>query len=179
VTSPPSRTICVAIGISHASNAADAVRAVFDFSKAPDLRGYAALALAMLDARDARPAIESLFETARTTDPDFLRGAATAMALFGEGADVPLLVRLLREAPIPRSASAVALALAAIGDDAATSALLDVATDAAASDLARSMAIVGLGAVVEDSATPKLHALPLRLNFRALPPALAELLSIS
>src|SRR5262249_30826982 len=147
--------------------------------KTPDLKGYAAVALGMINARGAQPIIEDILKDSKVTDPDLQRSASTALGLMGDTGAVPLLVKLLKEAQSEYVISSSALALGYIGDWRAIDPLVSLVKDKKGTpDLARANAVTALGIIGETEPLPKLHVVSINNNYRAQVESIQELLTI-
>ncbi len=171
--------LCIALGILQDRSSEKDMLSVLENEKAPDLRGYAAVGLGMMNARGAKPAIEAVLTDSKVADPDLQRSAATALGLLGDSSAVPLLTKLLKEAQTEYVISSSALALGYIGDWRAIDPLVALVEDKKGTpDLARANAVTALGIVGEEDPLPKLHVISIDNNYRAQVESLQELLTI-
>jgi len=127
----------LALGLTRVDAAAPHLLAAFRTAGYDGERGYAAVALGLLQHRPAAPWLRQLLRVPDARALVRLR-CATGLALLGDRAAVPALLRLL-ESPVPGAAESAASALGLLGDGAAVGPLLalvghplpgDEATDA-------------------------------------------------
>jgi HEAT repeat protein len=157
----------MALGLTRDTRAKACLEGIVaDTKRAPDLRGYAALALAFLGDEESLPALRAALrvETAR---PDLLRSGSLALGFFGTAEDVPFLLEALArtgdEGRHVRGAAAIALGL--IGGEEALTGLLELAT-AAEAPLTRAFAIAALGWLADRDPVPRIPLLFAGLNYR-------------
>ena len=143
-----------------------------------NLRGYAAVALGMMQAKSAVPAIKKVV-TERVKDPDLQRAAATALGIMADKDVVALLSDVINKAGTEYVQSSAALAMGYIGDYTAIESLTNLIQDKKNPDLARAHATVALGVVAEDDLLPVLHVIAIDNNYRAMVEAMQEVLTIT
>jgi len=146
--------------------------------RSPALRGHAALALGMLQAKEAAADIRGLLDDSRH-DPRVHKDAAIALGLVGDVDVLEQLAGVLARARTEYVQSAAALALGFIGDRSVVPLLERIASDAGRPGLARAHAVVALGVVGEAGRLPALHVLAIDSNYRALVAAIEEILTIT
>jgi HEAT repeat protein len=139
--------LCVALGILEAHAAEADLVAVLRDAKSPELRGYAALALGMMGARTAQPAIEAALAGALGVHAGLERSAATALGLLGDAGAVTLVTRLAGSAASESAVAASAVLLGCVGDERAIAPLLGLSTHSA--DRVRSAALSSLGTILD------------------------------
>jgi len=170
--------ICIALGIVGSDDAIPVLSSLLPSRSNPELRGYAAIGLGMLEARDALPVIRRTLEES-SREPELQRATAIALGLMGDRSASRLLVERIRNARTEFVKGSAARALGHLGDTAAVGTLIEIAADReGAPYLARAHAVVALGVLAERTDLPVLHVLGRDLNYRALPDALAEALSL-
>ena len=129
----------------------------------PKARGYLAMALGLTGYG---PAKDTLLQdvTASVSQPSLLWHTAVGLGLIGDVRLAPTLIEALIAAPSHGSRAAIAVALGTIGDRRAVVPLLGLVADKSHPTASRSMAIVGIGILCENSAlpwrNPMAHALP-------------------
>jgi hypothetical protein len=129
----------------------------------PKARGYLAMALGLTGYG---PAKDTLLQdvTASVSQPSLLWHTAVGLGLIGDVRLAPTLIEALIAAPSHGSRAAIAVALGTIGDRRAVVPLLGLVADKSHPTASRSMAIVGIGVLCENSAlpwrNPMAHALP-------------------
>lgn len=159
-----------AIGLGLASRDRDAskahraaLRSAFQRVKDPRARGHMALALGMMNDRQAAPLLRKALDEA-TFQPQLLWSAAVGLGLMGDAELTDILVDALLKARSNSSRAAAAAALGQIGDRRAIRILCDVMGEKAHPSETRAFAAVGLGMLCEDRETPwrtpVAHALP-------------------
>lgn len=146
--------------------------------KNPALRGQAAMALGMMQAKSSVPLIRALIDEGSRI-PSLQKDAAIALGLIGDRDAVGILSRVLTEARTEYVQSSASLALGFIGDRSAIAILEEVINRDGVADVARAQAVVALGVVAERRALPALHVIAVDTNYRALVEALEELLTIT
>lgn len=145
--------LCLALGLVRDPAAASLVSERFESLSEDEPKAYAALALGLLRASDAAPALRAAVESARYR-PVLLRESAIALALLGDKAAVPLLVGELERATSLSSQAAIASALGTIGDARAIAPLLALLRDGEKTDRARAFAAAALGIVGDKEPYP-------------------------
>ena len=169
----------IALGILGDATAEDDLLRLLRTYRSPELRGYAAVALGMIQARGAVPEIRELVGDSGGS-PWLRKSAAIALGLVGDRDAVDLLVRVVESARTEYVQSAAALALGFIGDRSSVPVLERLMTSRAViPELARAQATVALGVVAEARPLPALHVLAVDANYRALVESLAEILTFS
>ncbi len=157
-TQPDVQGAC-AVGLGLLGDGASAgvlVRMARDSARADDVRGHAALALAQIGGGGG--AVEALSDL--VADPKAgavaRANAAHALSLLGETRIVPGLLEDLRTETATRRLAAVATALGRLGHLAAVDPLMTLAGDTKARALARAMALVALGRLLDPAPRPSL-----------------------
>ena len=143
------------------------------------LRGYAAIALGMMQAKAAIPSIKKVV-TERVKDPELQRAAATSLGLMADKDVVALLSDVIEKANVEYVMSSASLALGFIGDYTAVEVLTGlIQNKGKVPDLSRAQATVALGVVAEDELLPVLHVISIDNNYRAMVEAMQEVLTIT
>ena len=170
---------CVALGIVGDKVVENELVKIMLGKNDESLRGYAAVALGMMQAKSAVPAIKQVV-TERVKDPDLQRAAATALGIMGDKDVVTLLSDVISKASTEYVQSSAALAMGYIGDYTAIEALTElIEAKSGVADLARAHATVALGVVAEDDLLPVLHVIAIDNNYRAMVEAMQEVLTIT
>jgi HEAT repeat protein len=153
---------------------------MLDRSVDAKLRGYAALAIGMIEPKgDAIRA--DLRSVLMTEDRREIRvQAAIAAGLLADRATVTALVEILNDRTQSQYVlGSVALALGQSGAEEAVPHLIRIATDGAKyPDLTRALATVALGQIGDRSDVPVLSRISTDVNYRDQPSYEVELLSI-
>ncbi|QDV09794.1 hypothetical protein Poly30_53540 [Planctomycetes bacterium Poly30] len=129
----------------------------------PEAKGYLALALGLVGHEPAKDALlDSLRES--LSRPDLCWHLSVGLGLIGDVRLTPTLVEALIAAKSHGTRAAIAVSLGSIGDRRAVDPLLALVEDRSMPSATRSMAIVGVGILCEESAlpwrNPMAHALP-------------------
>ncbi len=157
------------------------VRILEDRGLDRNLRGKAALALGLIGDPAAR---EPIRRTLREREDRALRvDTATAAGLLGDSGAVPLLVRVLNDRKASQfTLGSTVLALGRIGDVHAVRALLEILEPGRKNgtfpDLTRALAVIAVGQITDRRPLRVLHRISRDVNYRALVPALEEVLTI-
>ncbi len=117
------------------------------------VKAQAAVALGMIGAAEAVPALRALLQGA-TNRPAVLREAATGLALLGDRGALPELFSALREAKTLPTQSALAFAIGRIGDARSLPPLLEMLRDEQLPEATRAFAAAALGVVAHDEWLP-------------------------
>jgi HEAT repeat protein len=150
-----------------------------DTKESPRVRGWCALALGLIGARNAASALRDAL--AQGVDHELRVHAATAAGLLQDGTvEDALLGVLAEEDPSNYELGSAAGALGILGDEKAIDALLDLAMDRENRHplLPRALAVVALGQIGDRRNVPTLARVATDVNYRAAVPAITELLSI-
>ena len=129
-------------------------------------RGYVAVSLGLMNARDAIEPIQQLVERSKHR-PDLLRQAAIALGLLGDKQVVKTLVGMLGEAKGFAVQAAVSSALGFIGDQDSIDPLVAMLEDTKNLDGARGFAAVALGIVADKEPLPWNSKISVHLNYLA------------
>lgn len=179
-TQPDVQGACaVALGLMRAKEAAPVLVAmVRDATRADDVRGHAALALAQIGGGGG--AVEALADLVKDPKaPAVARSqAAHALALLGETRIASTLVDALAEASTTRRLAALATALGRLGNLRAVESLLVTANDTGQRDLVRAMALVALGRLLDPAPRPSLLRITGGACYPARTRALQEVFTI-
>ena len=153
---------------------------VSDRALPPKLRGAAATALGLLGAKDGAEAVLRTLAERGGTALEVETAAATA--LLGDRRATPLLLAVFSDRRASSFAlGSAALALGRIGDRTALPALIDLLEPGKVNgrrpNLARALAAQAIGFMADSTGGGALTRLSLDLNYRAMVPALSQILS--
>jgi HEAT repeat protein len=170
----------IASGLVRDPLAADALlKTLSDGGADKRIRGWSALALGLIGAREAVPAIRATLKN--ETDRELRFHAATAAGLLRDPGAMDDVLALLsdRDASNYELGSAL-LALGQIGDERAVDALVEIVTDTKGRwrPETRSVAVVALGRIGDKRDLPALAHVAADVNYRTNVPAIEELVSI-
>ena len=129
-------------------------------------RGYLAVALGLMDARDAIKPIQEIVRESKYK-PDLLKQAAIGLGLLGDKDLVPELVKMLEEAKGLASQAAIASALGFIGDSRSIDPLVEMLHKREITASARGFAAVALGIVADKEPLPWNAKISTNINYRA------------
>ncbi|HEX9793151.1 MAG TPA: HEAT repeat domain-containing protein [Planctomycetota bacterium] len=140
--------------------------------RATPYRGYAAVALGLLDPREYRDSIGSLVKESRRL-PVLLQQASIGLGLMSDPQAVALLLSVMQgeRGSIPPLSvlAATATAVGFLGDQSSVEPLVQMlADDSSYTPLARAFAAVALGMVADKGALPWNSAIAGDLNYRAV-----------
>jgi len=142
------------------------------------MRAHAALALGQIGARGGG-VVEALSDLAAGQGPEVVRGhAALALSLLGEGGASARLIQALSSGGSTRALATTARALGRLGNLPAAAPLLALAARSEARPLARAMAIVAIGRLLDAETRPSLLRLTLGACYPARSRALQEAFTI-
>lgn len=163
-------------GIAEARE--DLQRIVTDRNAQSELRGHAAVALGQIGGHV--PEVERALSLALADprDLDLRRQAALGLALVGGRTAAVQLMRQLKTGRTERLLAQVVVALGRLGDLDATVAIQSLASDEKHSELARSLAVVALGLLLDPEPRPSLLRLTAGSFYPARTDALDEAFTI-
>jgi HEAT repeat protein len=164
----PSRlgAYAIASGLMGDVEAKDTLLAKLLEEKDDTTRGYLALGLGLMNAREAMLPIQQIAEGARFR-PDLLKQAAIALGLLGDKDLVPKLVVMLKDAKGLATQASLSSALGFIGDRRSIEPLVQMLASDELTDPARGFAAVALGIVGDKEDLPWNAKIALDLNYRA------------
>jgi len=137
-----------------------------DSEKDETARGYLAVGLGLMNARDAIEKINKIVDESKYK-PDLLKQAAIALGLLGDKEVVQKLIENLQEAKGLATQAALSSALGFIGDQRSIDPLVQMLKDDGLTDRARGFAAVALGIVADKEPLPWNSKIGLDLNYRA------------
>jgi len=165
--------LSIACGIVGERESAAALLAKLRKVQDDQARGYAAVGLGLVDARQTTEEIRALVDGA-TYRPTLLREAAIALGLLGDKDVTQLLTAKLVEARSLAAQASIAQALGRIGDSASITPLIELLQDENKTASARAFAAVALGIVADQDELPWNTALSVDLNYTAAPATLYD-----
>jgi len=131
-----------------------------------EARGYVAVALGLMEARDSIEPIQTIVKESKYR-PELLKQAAIALGLMGDKDLVPDLIEMLRESKGLATQAAISSALGFIGDQRSIDPLVEMLQNQDITDRARGFAAVALGIVADKEPLPWNTKLAVDLNYRA------------
>jgi HEAT repeat protein len=158
--------LAIGAGIAGDREAAPLLRVKFAETSVSTARGYVAVAIGLVGARDAVGEIRAVVRGSRF-DPDLLRESAIALGLLGDKDLVPELVGMLAEAKALSSQASIAAALGFIGDSRSVDPLVALLERQDVTPAARGFAAVALGLVADKEPLPWNAKISVDVNYRA------------
>jgi HEAT repeat protein len=168
--------LAIALGIARDRAAAKTLRALVDDRSDPELRAHAALALAMIGDASSADSLRAILTDTR--DPVLQREAAMALGLLGDVQSLAVLTRLVTDGSSLYVQGAAAVALGRIGGAEASKTLGTLLSDTSRPGLARGMAAVGLGCLLDTTAGRGLGRVGANLDWYLRTPSVDEILTI-
>ncbi len=156
----------IASGIARDAEATPILLEKLESVADQEARGYVALALGLVGARDAIAPIRELVRTCRYK-PALLNQAAIALGLLGDKDVVPELVAMLADAKGQATYASISSALGIIGDSRSIDPLVDMLGNAELTPTARAFAAVALGIVADKEPLPWHAKISTNINYRA------------
>jgi hypothetical protein len=166
VSPSPMSGFAIACGIARDTEARSILRERLRTAPGDDVRGYVAVALGLVQAREAMPEIEALVRDSKYA-PALLREAAIGLGLLGDKSLVPELVKMLGEAHGFSAQAALASALGFIGDSRSIGPLVGMLERKDVTDSARGFAAVALGIVADKERLPWNSKISTNIDYRA------------
>ena len=157
---------CIGAGVAKDLEAKDAVLDKLDSFADDEARGYAAVALGLMDARDAIEPIQTIVKESKYR-PELLKQAAIALGLLGDKTLVDSLVEMLANAKGLATQAAISSALGFIGDNRSVDPLVEMLQDQSITASARGFAAVALGIVADKEPLPWNAKISVDINYRA------------
>ena len=133
---------------------------------ADEPRGYIAVALGLMNAREAVEPIQQIVKESKFR-PELLKQAAIGLGLLGDKDLVGDLVEMLGEAKGLATQAAISSALGFIGDQRSIDPLVAMLQNQDLTDSARGFAAVALGIVADKEPLPWNSKIGVDLNYRA------------
>jgi HEAT repeat protein len=156
----------IGCGIAKDIEAKDLLLAKLKEISDQQARGYVAVSLGLMDARDAVKPIQDIVKDSKYK-PDLLKQAAIALGLLGDKELVLDLVGMLKEAKGLATQAAIASALGFIGDSRSIDPLVEMLRNKDLTATARGFAAVALGIVADKEELPWNSKISTNINYRA------------
>lgn len=156
----------IGLGIARDGDSQAALLDKFEAMDHDETRGYLAIALGLVDSRDAIEPIQRVVSESKYRGP-LLQSAAIGLGLLGDKQLVGQLVEMLKEAKTLTTQAAIASALGFIGDKHSVDPLVGMLEDDSLTGAARGFAAVALGIVAESEALPWNAKFAVDINYRA------------
>jgi HEAT repeat protein len=156
----------IAAGIVKDLGSKDVLLANLDKVRDIEARGYTAVALGMMNEREAIAPIQEIVKKSKY-QPELLRAAAVGLGLLGDKQLVPDLIEMLSNAQGLSAQAAISSALGFIGDARSLNPLIALLEDSQKTDLARGFAAVALGIVADKEELPWNSKVSVGINYRA------------
>ncbi len=170
-------SLAIAVGLSGNQNGAPVLREIAADRGNPALRGHAAIAIGLLgDGALGAPILRKMLVDVKS--PDVQREVALGLGMLGDREAVKLLIGLVEDGGSVYVQGSAAMALGRIGGAEAGAALLGLLRDENRPDVARAMAGVGLGLVLDRSEGKRLASIGADPNWYLFTPTVHELLTI-
>jgi HEAT repeat protein len=163
----------IACGIAMDSEAKDILVDKLKSVGSDQAKGYVTVALGLMDARDAIPAIKDIVHESKYK-PELMKQAAIGLGLLGEKSLVLDLVKMLNEAKGLAAQSSIASALGWIGDARSVYPLLELLKNTQFTASARGFAAVALGVVADKEMYPWYSKISININYRATTATLTD-----
>jgi HEAT repeat protein len=167
--------MALGLGILRARDAADELWQRWLDASEESLRGHIALALGMAGVASHAAELRRSLET-KELGSNLRLQLGRASGLLADSGAAPVLIDLLDHGDTVTDSSSAAQALARIGDARSIPPLLAIAKDPSRSPRPRGLAIGALGRMVEKTPLPWRIVFSVDMNYRALPPAVTEIL---
>lgn len=165
--------LCVGLGLMRCVEATPVLGEKLEGLADDEARGFAALALGMIEARESIGPIREILRSSKYR-PGLLREAAIGLARMGEKGTGAELVKMLASAGSLASQASIASALGFIGDSRSLDPLLAMLGDEELTARARAFAAVALGRVCDRFALPWNSSMSVGVNYLATTEALTN-----
>ena len=156
----------VGVGIMRDIESSAILREKLQRVQDDEARGYVAVALGLINAREAVVDIQDIVKESKYR-PGLLRQAAVGLGLLGDKELVPDLMKMLSESKSLAAQAAIASALGSIGDARSIDPLVEMMENEDLTARARAFAAVALGIVADKEPLPWNTKIGLDLNYRA------------
>lgn len=156
----------IACGIRHDSRAADLALGQLERINDDRARGYTALALGLMGAREAIEPLEAIVR-AEEHRVELHTQAAIALGLLADSQAVSGLIQMLDTAESPEAKASVAAALGFVGDPRSIRSLSELVSDLSAPERSRTLAAIALGVVADSDERSWNSRLSAGINYRA------------
>jgi len=156
----------IAAGILSDLESKDILLEKLDRLSQDEPRGYAAVALGLMNARDAINPIKDIVLESKYR-PELLKQAAIALGLLGDKELVEDLIDMLNDAKSLATQASISAALGFIGDRRSIDPLIAMLENDALTGSARGFAAVALGIVADKEPLPWNSKIAVDINYRA------------
>lgn len=165
--------LCIGLGLSGDQGAIPELRTTFQDENDAETRGFAAVGLGLLQARES---IEEITQVLRRSQyrAELLKRCAIALGLMGDDEVADELVEMLAQASSLAGQASIAEGLGFIGDRRAVSPLGDMLLDPSITARARGFAAASLGLVGARDELPWKTPIVTELNYRDAPETLND-----
>jgi HEAT repeat protein len=163
----------IALGLSGELSASETLLAKLRAASDDATRGFAAIGLALVGARDVTGELRSIVADS-TYRPVLLKESALALSMLGDREGIEILCSRLETTHSLFALASLAQALGRIGDVSAVDPLIALVEDATRPDSTRAFAAVALGLVSDQDPFPWNTPFALEVNYAALPPTLYD-----
>ncbi len=163
----------ISTGIMQDQDAKEILREKFTNTSEDEARGYVAVALGLVNDREAIASIQEIIKKAKYR-PDLLKSAAIGLGLMGDKTIVEYLVTMLSESTGLSSQAAISSALGFIGDKRSIDPLIKLMQDKQKTDTARGFAAAAMGIVADKEMLPWNTKISVNINYRANTPTLTS-----
>lgn len=165
--------LAVAMGLAGDRRSAELLRSRLESSANEELRGYVALSLGMIGAREALPQIAKIAQEA-VRRPELQKQSVIALGLLGDRAvGLDLVARLAGARTLAAQAS-LAAAIGWIGDRRSLDALLELLDGSKLTPLSRAFVAAALGMIGDTRETHWSATISSDLNYFAAPSTLLD-----
>lgn len=168
--------LAVALGLARAESAIPVLRELADDRGDPTVRAHAVFALGLIGDHPSAERIRGLLVD--SNDPMLRRESAVALGLLGDRAAVTELIELVEDGGSVYLQGSAATALGRIGGAQSVSALIELMNDDSRPGLARGMAAVGLGLLLDRSEGRSLAVIGADLDWYRFTSAVREVVTI-
>ncbi len=162
----PMGGLAIACGIAKDADAKVLLQEKLKTAPGDEVKGHIAVALGLIEARDAVGDIEDLLRESKYK-PELLKQAAIGLGLLGDRDLVPDLVGMLEVARGYSSQAAIAAALGFIGDARSIDPLVKMLRRKDITESARGFAAVALGIVADKEPLPWNSKISANIDYRA------------
>lgn len=169
--------LCIAVGLAGDASGIPALRKLAGERGDPELRAHAAMGLGLLGDRAGGPAVLRRL-LAEAPSPSAQREAAFALGMLGDREAIESLLASLRDGGSVYVQGSAAVALGRIGGEESVRPLVTLLRDDSRPGIARAMAAVALGLVLDRTEGRRLASIGADLDWYALTPTVREVLDI-
>lgn len=168
--------LAIALGLAGDVEAAPMLRTFASERGDPEVLTHVATALGLLGDRGSAPVLRTMLKDAPA--PSMQREAALSLGMLGDREAVRILLELIDRGDGVYVQGSAAVALGRIGGEETSGALVALLRDGRRPGIARGMAAVGLGRLLDRTEGRSLALICADLDWYALTPAAREILDI-